>query len=178
MDESGASIGRRYARADELGIPYAVTIDFDTLGVGASESSDPALVGTATLRDRDSTDQVRLPLASIPDFLNKLCTAHPLTFADLMAAYGTGNAAKAADGASSIVDYLAASGTRALIERDDPRWASTSPDCPRKDPDHSRFGRPHLATSRRRHRKAQRGRQCPRQGAAHRPDGIPPRRVE
>lgn len=34
VDESGASIGKRYARADELGIPYAVTLDFDTLGMG------------------------------------------------------------------------------------------------------------------------------------------------
>jgi len=34
VDESGASIGRRYTRADELGIPYALTVDFDTLGTG------------------------------------------------------------------------------------------------------------------------------------------------
>ncbi|KAG1217963.1 hypothetical protein G6F68_021666 [Rhizopus microsporus] len=43
-----ASIGRRYARNDELGIPYAITIDFDTV-----EDN------TVTLRERDSTKQIR-----------------------------------------------------------------------------------------------------------------------
>lgn len=43
------SIGRRYARVDEIGVPYAVTVDFDTLKDN-----------TITLRDRDSTAQVRI----------------------------------------------------------------------------------------------------------------------
>ncbi|EPB90614.1 glycyl-tRNA synthetase [Mucor circinelloides 1006PhL] len=47
-DDSKASIGRRYARNDELGIPYAITIDFDTVQDG-----------TVTLRERDSTKQIR-----------------------------------------------------------------------------------------------------------------------
>ncbi|KAL0090922.1 glycyl-tRNA synthetase [Phycomyces blakesleeanus] len=47
-DDSKASIGRRYARNDELGIPYAVTIDFQTVEDG-----------TVTLRYRDSTEQIR-----------------------------------------------------------------------------------------------------------------------
>ncbi|KAG0736897.1 hypothetical protein G6F57_009853 [Rhizopus arrhizus] len=47
-DDSKASIGRRYARNDELGIPYAITIDFDTV-----EDN------TVTLRERDSTKQIR-----------------------------------------------------------------------------------------------------------------------
>ena len=50
VDKSTASLGRRYARADEVGVPFAVTVDFDTL-------SD----GTVTLRERDSTVQIRLP---------------------------------------------------------------------------------------------------------------------
>ena len=59
-DRSG-SIGRRYARADELGIPFCVTIDFDTL-------KDQ----TVTVRDRDTTKQVRI---SIKDIQNKLHAA-------------------------------------------------------------------------------------------------------
>ena len=47
-DESGA-IGRRYRRMDEIGTPFGITIDFDTLDDG-----------TITLRDRDTTKQVRL----------------------------------------------------------------------------------------------------------------------
>jgi glycyl-tRNA synthetase len=48
LDDSGASIGKRYARNDELGIPLGITIDFDTI------KDD-----TITLRERDSTQQVR-----------------------------------------------------------------------------------------------------------------------
>lgn len=50
VDTSTASLGRRYARADEVGVPFAVTVDFETL-------TD----GTVTLRERDSTTQIRLP---------------------------------------------------------------------------------------------------------------------
>ena len=51
VDDSGQSIGRRYARTDECGIPFALTIDFDTL-------KDQ----TVTLRDLDSMKQIRLPV--------------------------------------------------------------------------------------------------------------------
>ncbi|KAL4966043.1 uncharacterized protein BDV14DRAFT_189122 [Aspergillus stella-maris] len=47
-DESSASIGKRYARNDELGIPLGITVDFDSVKNG-----------TVTLRERDSTKQVR-----------------------------------------------------------------------------------------------------------------------
>jgi glycyl-tRNA synthetase len=53
-DDAGA-IGRRYRRQDEIGTPVCVTIDYDT-----KEDA------TATLRDRDSMKQVRLPLIDIP----------------------------------------------------------------------------------------------------------------
>lgn len=48
VDSSSASIGRRYARNDELGTPLGITVDFDTLEDGS-----------ITLRERDSTAQVR-----------------------------------------------------------------------------------------------------------------------
>lgn len=63
IDDSGATVGRRYARNDELGIPFAVTVDFDSL-----EDS------TVTLRERDSTHQVRLKLDAVPDVLRALCS--------------------------------------------------------------------------------------------------------
>ncbi|GBP08253.1 Glycine--tRNA ligase [Eumeta japonica] len=56
VDDSSGSIGRRYARTDELGVPYAVTVDFDTI-------KEPH---TVTLRERDSMGQVRLPIADVP----------------------------------------------------------------------------------------------------------------
>jgi glycyl-tRNA synthetase len=56
-DESG-SIGRRYARADEIGTPLSVTVDYDS-------KDDDAV----TIRDRDTWDQVRTPIAKLQDKL-------------------------------------------------------------------------------------------------------------
>jgi len=55
-DESGA-IGRRYRRQDEIGTPFGVTVDFETLG-----ERDAGLRDTVTLRDRDSMKQERVPI--------------------------------------------------------------------------------------------------------------------
>ncbi|RME91828.1 MAG: glycine--tRNA ligase [Verrucomicrobia bacterium] len=62
-DDSG-SIGRRYARQDEAGTPYCVTIDFETLG-----EKDPALKDTVTVRDRDTAEQVRVKIDELPAWL-------------------------------------------------------------------------------------------------------------
>src|SRR5881394_2419344 len=62
-DESGA-IGRRYRRQDEIGTPFGVTVDFETLG-----EKDAALRETVTLRDRDSMKQERLAIKDLPDIL-------------------------------------------------------------------------------------------------------------
>jgi glycyl-tRNA synthetase len=56
--DEGGSIGRRYRRQDEIGTPWGVTIDGDTM------KDD-----TVTLRDRDSLEQVRLPAAGLADEL-------------------------------------------------------------------------------------------------------------
>ena len=58
-DESGA-IGRRYRRQDEIGTPFAVTVDFETLG-----EKDAALRDTVTLRDRDSMKQERVKISEL-----------------------------------------------------------------------------------------------------------------
>lgn len=56
-DTSGA-IGRRYRRMDEVGTPFCITIDFDTL------EDD-----TVTIRHRDSTEQIRLSIDQVASFL-------------------------------------------------------------------------------------------------------------
>ena len=61
-DEGGA-IGRRYARQDEAGTPFCVTIDFDTLG------EKPELLNTVTLRHRDDGRQERLPITELLPWL-------------------------------------------------------------------------------------------------------------
>jgi glycyl-tRNA synthetase len=59
-DDSGA-IGRRYRRQDEIGTPFAITIDYDSLDDR-----------TVTLRDRDSMKQVRLPINRVPELVRDL----------------------------------------------------------------------------------------------------------
>ena len=61
-DDAG-SIGRRYARQDEAGTPFCVTVDFDTLG------EKPELLDTVTLRYRDDGKQERLPIAQLKEWL-------------------------------------------------------------------------------------------------------------
>jgi glycyl-tRNA synthetase len=60
FDEAG-SIGRRYARADEAGIPIGITVDYETLKDG-----------TVTLRDRDSWKQLRRPTGELSRFVRKI----------------------------------------------------------------------------------------------------------
>ena len=62
-DEGGA-IGRRYRRQDEIGTPFGVTVDFETLG-----EKDAALRDTVTLRDRDSMKQERVAIQDLPGIL-------------------------------------------------------------------------------------------------------------
>jgi glycyl-tRNA synthetase len=59
-DDSG-TIGRRYRRNDEIGTPYSITVDYDTLEDG-----------TVTIRDRDSMRQVRAPIKGIENMLYEL----------------------------------------------------------------------------------------------------------
>jgi glycyl-tRNA synthetase len=62
-DETGA-IGRRYRRQDEVGTPFGITVDFETLG-----EEKPEFKGTVTLRERDSMQQRRIPIADLLPFL-------------------------------------------------------------------------------------------------------------
>jgi glycyl-tRNA synthetase len=61
--DDGGSIGKRYARQDEAGTPYCLTIDFDTLG------EKPELLNTVTIRHRDDGKQERLPISELLNWL-------------------------------------------------------------------------------------------------------------
>jgi glycyl-tRNA synthetase len=74
-DDSG-NIGRRYRRQDEVGTPFCVTVDHEGL-----EGDGP---DTVTVRERDSTDQVRVPVAELADLLAAL-ERGDRTFAELVA---------------------------------------------------------------------------------------------
>ncbi|KAK9464780.1 hypothetical protein V1512DRAFT_229906 [Lipomyces arxii] len=61
VDDSSATIGRRYARNDELGTPFGITVDFQSLQDG-----------TITLRERDSTKQVRGAAADVIEAIKSM----------------------------------------------------------------------------------------------------------
>jgi glycyl-tRNA synthetase len=69
-DRSG-SIGRRYARADEIGTPYCITVDFDSL----KDNS-------VTIRDRNTTQQKRVKIQQLVEILGKL-TSNEINFNNL-----------------------------------------------------------------------------------------------
>ncbi len=58
-DETG-SIGKRYRRSDAIGTPFAITIDDETLNEG-----------TVTLRDRDTMEQIKLPISELKNYINE-----------------------------------------------------------------------------------------------------------
>ena len=58
--DSAGSIGKRYRREDEIGTPYCITIDFDTL------EDD-----TVTIRDRDTMEQIRLPISGVENYIKE-----------------------------------------------------------------------------------------------------------
>jgi len=59
--DSSGSIGRRYARSDEVGIPFCITIDGDSI-----KNKD------VTIRHRDTTKQIRVPVKDLKNILNQL----------------------------------------------------------------------------------------------------------
>ena len=59
FDDAG-SIGKRYRREDEIGTPYCITYDFD------SETD-----GCVTVRDRDTMEQVRMPIDELVSYLEE-----------------------------------------------------------------------------------------------------------
>ena len=64
-DEAG-SIGKRYRRQDEVGTPLCITVDFETVG-DAEKAGD----GCVTVRDRDTMEQVRIPISELKSYIEK-----------------------------------------------------------------------------------------------------------
>jgi glycyl-tRNA synthetase len=64
MWDDNGNIGKRYRRQDEIGTPFCVTIDFDTLGESGDEKKD-----TVTVRNRDTGEQERTAIKDLVSFL-------------------------------------------------------------------------------------------------------------
>ena len=65
FDETG-SIGKRYRREDEIGTPYCITVDFDTVGDGEKAGDN-----CVTVRERDTMEQVRIPISELREYLRE-----------------------------------------------------------------------------------------------------------
>ncbi|KAJ0974601.1 hypothetical protein J5N97_016566 [Dioscorea zingiberensis] len=68
IDVTGTSIGKRYARTDEIGVPFAVTVDSTT---------------TVTIRERDSKEQIRVEIGEVASVVKEVTDGHS-TWADVM----------------------------------------------------------------------------------------------
>lgn len=62
-----AGIGKLYRRQDEVGTPFCVTVDFDTIG----RENDTTLKDTVTVRDRDTMKQERVPITELYDYVKE-----------------------------------------------------------------------------------------------------------
>ncbi len=67
FDDAG-SIGKRYRREDEIGTPLCITVDFETVG----DENTPA-DNCVTVRDRDTMEQVRIPISELKEYIAKKC---------------------------------------------------------------------------------------------------------
>ena len=65
FDETG-SIGKRYRRQDEIGTPFCITLDFETVG----DENTPA-DHCVTIRERDTMNQVRIPIDQVKSYLEE-----------------------------------------------------------------------------------------------------------
>jgi len=64
-DDAG-SIGKRYRRQDEIGTPFCITVDFQTVGDETTEADN-----CVTVRDRDTMEQIRMPIDQLVEYINK-----------------------------------------------------------------------------------------------------------
>lgn len=69
--DSSGTIGRRYARSDEIGVPYAITVDHESL-------EDQQV----TIRNRDNSEQVRIPISKVENIISELISSK-ISFEDL-----------------------------------------------------------------------------------------------
>ena len=70
-DERG-NVGKRYYAQDEIGTPFCITVDFETVG---EEGSDPAKINTVTVRSRDTMTQERIAIKDLEQYLRTKLTA-------------------------------------------------------------------------------------------------------
>jgi glycyl-tRNA synthetase len=78
-----AAIGRLYRRQDEVGTPFCVTVDVKTVGDAEKREAGD---GRVTIRDRDSMEQIRVPIADVETGVSRLLDGGA-TWAEVAAGY-------------------------------------------------------------------------------------------
>ena len=109
VDSSTTSVGRRYTRGDELGIPFAVTIDYQTV-----------IDQSVTVRDRDTMSQVRVSGDEVVDLLSKLVNEE-LLWSAVLTRYMVVNAGgDAAEGDATTEEGAAAAAKASSVDTTSP----------------------------------------------------------
>jgi glycyl-tRNA synthetase len=101
VDKSSAALGRRYARSDEVGVPFAVTVDFETL------TDD-----TVTIRERDSMIQVRTPKKDVATVIFDIVHQR-ITWEQVTKKYPV---VQVDEGEGKAADKAAESGAKTVVE--------------------------------------------------------------
>jgi len=83
-DSSGTAIGKRYVRTDSIGIPFAITVDYETVDKAKATSADR--FDTVTLRERDTRVQIRVPTSKVCNLVRDLANGR-VTWASAMKSY-------------------------------------------------------------------------------------------
>jgi glycyl-tRNA synthetase len=67
MYDDNGNVGKRYRRQDEIGTPWCIVVDFDTVGMG--ENINPDFKDMVTIRDRDTGNQERVAIADLVNYI-------------------------------------------------------------------------------------------------------------
>jgi glycyl-tRNA synthetase len=67
MYDDNGNVGKRYRRQDEIGTPWCIVVDFDTTGTGTD--TNPELLDTVTIRDRDTGEQTRIAISELVGYI-------------------------------------------------------------------------------------------------------------
>jgi glycyl-tRNA synthetase len=68
MYDDYGNVGKRYRRQDEIGTPWCIVVDFDTVGTG--ENINPDFKDMVTVRDRDTGNQERVAIVDLKEYIS------------------------------------------------------------------------------------------------------------
>jgi glycyl-tRNA synthetase len=73
MYDDNGNVGKRYRRQDEIGTPWCIVVDFDTIGMG--DNINPEWKDCVTIRDRDTGAQERVAIGNLVEYIGSRMSA-------------------------------------------------------------------------------------------------------